>query len=85
MAKRAVSAKDRVAPSLTPQRAIELIQRQLQQFDRVILLSRNDPEVDKWASTTQQILKATFGEPHEMLESFREGPRCHSFFYHWNA
>jgi uncharacterized protein (TIGR02391 family) len=71
MARKPFPAKERVAPTLTPQRGIELIQRQLQQFDTVIRLRRDDPEVDKWTSTTEQILKATFGEPHEMLEKFR--------------
>ncbi len=71
MARKAFPATDRVPPTLTPQRGIELIQRQLQQFDTVIRLRRDDPEVDKWTSTTQQILKATFGEPHDMLQKFR--------------
>jgi uncharacterized protein (TIGR02391 family) len=71
VARKPSPATDRVAPTLTPQRGIELIQRQLHQFETVIRLRRDDPEVDKWTSTTEQILKATFGEPHEMLAKFR--------------
>lgn len=71
MARKPFPATDRAAPTITPQRGIELIQRQLQQFETVIRLRRDDPEVDKWTSTTEQILKATFGEPHEMLAKFR--------------
>ena len=36
MARKPFHATDRVAPTLTPQRGIELIQRQLQQFETVI-------------------------------------------------
>lgn len=71
MARKPLPATDRVAPTLTSQRGIELIQRQLKQFETTIRLRRDDPEVDKWTSTTEQILKATFGEPHEMLARFR--------------
>src|ERR1700722_20197315 len=76
MARKASASTDRVAPNITPQRGIELIQRQLQQVQTVIRLSKGAPEVSKWTSTTEQILKATFGAPHEMLESFRnaDGP-----------
>jgi uncharacterized protein (TIGR02391 family) len=51
----------------------------LQQFETVIRLRRDDPEVDKWTSTTEQILKATFGEPHEMLVRFRGAGAIHFF------
>jgi uncharacterized protein (TIGR02391 family) len=75
MARKAVRAKPHLPPTLTAQRAIELIERQLEQFDTVIRLRRDDPEVDKWTSTTEQILKAAFGEPngddHEMLQRLR--------------
>lgn len=79
MARKPSPATDRVAPTLTPQRGIELIQRQLQQFAAVIRLRRDDPEVDKWTSTTGQILKATLGEPHEMLERFRNAGAIFAF------
>lgn len=79
MARKPVAATDRVAPTLTPQRGIELIQRQLQQFETVIRLRRDDPEVDKWTSTTEQILKAAFGEPHDMLARFRSAGATFAF------
>jgi uncharacterized protein (TIGR02391 family) len=79
MAKKPFPATDRVAPTLTSQRGIELIQRQLQQFETVIRLKSDDPEVDKWTSTTEQILKATFGAPHEMLERFRNAGAIFAF------
>jgi len=38
-------------------------------------LHRDDPEVGKWTNTTEQILRAAFGEPHgeddEMLRKFK--------------
>src|SRR5690349_17052350 len=79
MARKAVPAREPVAPNLTPQRAIELIRRQLQQFETVIRLQRNDPELDKWKSTTEQILKAAFGEPHEMLKKFKDAGAIYAF------
>lgn len=83
MARKAVSAKSHVPPSLTAHRAMELIQRQLHQFDTVIRLRRDDPEVDKWTDTTVQILKATFGEPHgddhEMVKKFKTAGAIYMF------
>src|SRR5258708_36074188 len=75
MARKAVPSRERVPPTITAQRAIELIGRQLRQFDTVIRLQRDNPEVSKWTSTTGQILRAAFGEPHgedhEMLRNFQ--------------
>lgn len=75
MARRDAPAKRQVPPTLTPHRAMELIRRQLQQFDAVIRLRRDDPEVDKWSDTTGQILQASFGQPqgvdHEMVDKFK--------------
>jgi uncharacterized protein (TIGR02391 family) len=79
MAKKAASGNDRVVPTLTSHRAIELIKRQLQQLEAVILLRKDDPEVDKWTSTTAQILKAALGEPHEMLDRFRQAGQVYIF------
>jgi hypothetical protein len=75
MARKATPSGAHVAPTITPQRAIDLIGRQLQQFDTVIRVQRDNPEVSKWTSTTEQILRAAFGEPHgadhEMLQEFK--------------
>ena len=83
MARKVVPAKEHVPPTLTVQRAIELIGRQLQHFDTVIRLRREDPEVDKWTNTTEQILRAAFGEPHgndhEMLHKFKTAGAIYMF------
>jgi len=75
MARKANPSREPKPPTITADRAIDLITRQLQQFDTVIRLQRDNPEVSKWTSTTEQILKAAFGEPHgvdhEMLEKFK--------------
>jgi len=75
MARKAGPSREHVSPTITAQRAIELIGRQLQQFDTVIRLQKENPEVSKWTSTTEQILRAAFGEPHgedhEMLRKFK--------------
>jgi uncharacterized protein (TIGR02391 family) len=75
MARKASPSREHVPPSISVQRAIELIGRQLRQFDTVIRLQRDDAEVSKWTSTTEQILRAAFGEPHgedhEMLRKFK--------------
>jgi hypothetical protein len=65
-----------VPPTLSPQRAIELLRRQLEQFDRVNTLRRDDPEIDKWMHTTEGILNSAFGrphsKPHEMTARFTD-------------
>jgi uncharacterized protein (TIGR02391 family) len=84
MAKKAAPSREHVPPTISGQRAIELIGRQLQQFDSVIRLQRDDPEVGKWTSTTEQILRAAFGEPHgedhEMLQKFKSAGAMYAFF-----
>jgi hypothetical protein len=61
-------------PTLTPQRAIELIRRQLDKYPEIVKLHRDDPEVQKWESTTEGILNAAFGKPngqhHANTEAF---------------
>jgi uncharacterized protein (TIGR02391 family) len=83
MARKAVPTKEHVPPTLTVPRAIELIERQLQQFDNVIRLRKDDPEVGKWTNTTEQILRAAFGEPygndHEMLRKFKSAGSIFAF------
>lgn len=83
MGRKAAPANEHVPPTLTAQRAIELIERQLQQFVTVIRLRRDNPEVDKWTSTTEQILRAAFGEPHgndhEMLRKFKAAGAVYVF------
>jgi uncharacterized protein (TIGR02391 family) len=61
---RKASVTESVPPTLSPQRAIELLHRQLDQFDRINALHSDDPEVRKWESTTEGILRGAFGQPH---------------------
>lgn len=83
MARKAAPSRARLAPTISVQRAIELIDRQLKQFDTVIRLRRDDTEVEKWTSTTEQILRAAFGEPHgedhEMLQKFKTAGAIFAF------
>lgn len=51
-------------PTLTPERAIELIRRQLDKYPEIVKLQQCDPEVQKWQSTTESILNAAFGKPN---------------------
>lgn len=57
-------------PTLPPERAIELIKRQMDQIDGLLQLEYNDPEVNKWDNITEQILINAFGKPHENLSDF---------------
>lgn len=60
----------KIVPTLTPQRAAELIQRQLDELERVSGLQRKDPDVNKWEATTQAVLKGAFGMPHDLIDRF---------------
>jgi hypothetical protein len=75
MARKVSPSREHVSPTITAQRAIELTGRHLQQFETVIRLQKENPEVSKWTSTTEQILRAAFcephGEDHEMLPKFK--------------
>jgi uncharacterized protein (TIGR02391 family) len=61
-------------PSITPQRAIELIQERLKIYEDIIKLHRQHPNVRKWESTTEGILNAALGkpngDPHPMTKAF---------------
>lgn len=71
---RKTSAKESIPPTLSPHRAIELLRRQLEQFDRINALRSDDPAVSKWETTTTGILNGAFGQPngesHELTKSF---------------
>ncbi len=64
-----------VAPSLTAHRAVELLKQRLDDFGRVTVLKRRDPEVEKWVTTTAAVLDAAFGMPNgshsEMTKKFK--------------
>jgi uncharacterized protein (TIGR02391 family) len=62
--------KESVPPSLTPQRAIDLLRHQLARIEEIEQRSYSDPEIKKWALTTENILHGTFGKPDgEMHEN----------------
>lgn len=68
------SIPDSIPPSLTSHRAIELLGQRLADIDRIKALRSDDPEVRKWADTTEAILHGAFGkpagEPHQMTSKF---------------
>jgi uncharacterized protein (TIGR02391 family) len=71
MARRAVPEREIAAPSLTPQRAVELLQRQIERFATIVTLRRSDPELLKWMETTEGVLKGAFGEAHDLVQRFK--------------
>ncbi len=54
-------------PTMQPHQAIPLIRRQLERLEEVTKLNRNDPKVDAWESTTENILTAAYGLPNGEL------------------
>jgi uncharacterized protein (TIGR02391 family) len=50
-------------PTLTADKAIPLIRRQLERLSELEKLSYNDPKIDAWESTTRNILDQTYGKP----------------------
>jgi len=50
-------------PSLSPEKAIALIRRQLERLSDIERLQFNDAQIDAWRSTTRDILDKTFGKP----------------------
>lgn len=74
MARKANPPTESIAATITPQRAIQLLGRQLHRLDDILLLLQyDDPEVKKWEVTTENILHAAFGKPHgEPHENTRE-------------
>ncbi|MGA2607649.1 MAG: TIGR02391 family protein [Terriglobia bacterium] len=63
MAQRKQQARESVPVTLPPQRAIELLRKQLAPIDEIKQLQYNDPEIMKWALTTESILDGAFGKP----------------------
>src|SRR5665213_2504683 len=51
-------------PSLSPDKAISFIQRQLDRLEEIEALRHDDPKIKAWESTTRDILDKTFGKPH---------------------
>jgi uncharacterized protein (TIGR02391 family) len=51
-------------PTFSPLQAIALIRRQLERLDSVAQLRYDDPAIDAWLSTTENILDGAFGKPN---------------------
>jgi hypothetical protein len=50
-------------PSLTPDKSIPLIRRQIERLAEIEQLPYNDPRIGAWESTTRDVLDNTFGKP----------------------
>jgi uncharacterized protein (TIGR02391 family) len=55
--------KETVPPTLTPAQAIVLLQRQRSRAEAVAQAHSDDPQVDAWANSTENILNQAFGKP----------------------
>ena len=63
MAPRKQPARESVPVTLTTQRAIDLLGRQLGHTEEIKNMPYNDPKVAKWVLTTESILNGAFGKP----------------------
>ena len=65
---------DSVPPSIESDKAVKLLTTKIDDIDRLKTLRDDDPEVRKWADTTEAILHAAFGkpngQPHQMTRNF---------------
>lgn len=64
--------EENIPPSFPPDRAIELLKKQLEQIDNLLQLSYDDTEVDKWDNITEQVIIKAFGKPHENLKAYHD-------------
>jgi uncharacterized protein (TIGR02391 family) len=51
-------------PTLTALQATRLLHRQLERLEEVSKLQYNDPAIDGWVSTTENVLDGAFGKPN---------------------
>jgi uncharacterized protein (TIGR02391 family) len=56
-----------VPPTIQPHQAIPLLLRQIERLEGIIKLQYNDPAVNAWVSTTENILNGVFGKPNGQL------------------
>jgi uncharacterized protein (TIGR02391 family) len=74
MPRRTQPTRESVPPTLTPDRAIELLTQQLGQIDEIKNMRYDDPRIRTWALTTENILDAAFGrsdgEKHQNTSQF---------------
>lgn len=62
--------EEKVEPVLPPDKAIELLQKQISQIDILLTKRHNDPELKAWRNFTEQVIIKTFGKPHENLNAY---------------
>lgn len=80
MAKRSIP-QEKIQPTLSAERAIELIKRQINQIEGLLELRYDDPEVKKWDNITEQILVKAFGRPNDNLSYYHNARHLGSFFF----
>src|SRR5437879_3900972 len=61
---RLATTKESVPPTMSPHQAIPLLSRQIERLEEIMKLHHDDPRVDAWESTTENILNAAFGLPN---------------------
>lgn len=59
-----------IPPSLPPERAIELLRKQLERLEESATWRHDDPRVSALESTIEDILDRAFGKPNEKTEKF---------------
>ena len=67
MARRSATPKATVPPTISPLQAIPLLRRQIERLDEIIRIHYNDPKVDAWENTTENILNGVYGMPNGEL------------------
>jgi uncharacterized protein (TIGR02391 family) len=70
MARRAAPAETGIPPTLTPQRAIELLRKQIEGLNTIYDLPRYGPEEKKWSATTEAVIIGAFGRPNDISAKF---------------
>lgn len=71
MPRRAVPADTFTPPTIGPQRAIEVLRKQIGGLEAVINLPRYGPEEEKWLATTEAVLYQAFGRPNDIVPKFQ--------------
>jgi uncharacterized protein (TIGR02391 family) len=70
MARRPVPAEAGNPPTLTPQRAVELLRKQIEGLNAIYDLPRYGPEEKKWSATTEAVIIGAFGRPNDISAKF---------------
>jgi predicted nucleotide-binding protein len=62
--------EEKILPSLQSNQSIELLQKQIEQIDKLSQLHHDDPKIDRWENFTEQIIIKAFGKPNENLSAY---------------